>query len=194
VRLFVVARHAHTILNVERRVNGDPTVDVPLTQEGREEAHRLGDEVANVPLDACVHTRFPRTQETARIALQGRKVPLETEPLLDDIDIGELEGESIDEYRRFKRDLGRKKPFPGGESLDAAALRYARGFRNLLARDWQSVLVVCHEIPLRYALNGTAGADALDGPPFHDIANARPYLFDEDALERAAERIEKLAS
>ena len=74
MRLFVVARHAHTVLNVERRVNGDPTVDVPLTQEGREEAHRLGDQVANIPLDACIHTRFPRTAETARIALQGRKV------------------------------------------------------------------------------------------------------------------------
>src|SRR5207253_2569376 len=83
----------------------------------------LGAEVANVPLELCVHTRFGRTKDTARVALEGRDVPFETEPLLDDIDIGDLEGWSIEDYRRVKRELGRKRPFPGGESLDAAALR-----------------------------------------------------------------------
>jgi hypothetical protein len=51
--------------------------------------------------------------------------------------------------------------------------------------------VVCHEIPLRYALNAAAGSDDLDAPT-HDVANATPYLFDESSLERAAARIEAL--
>ena len=55
------------------------------------------------------------------------------------------------------------------------------------------VLVVCHEIPVRYALNAAAGSDALDGPPFHDLPNAIPFAFDGAALGRAAERIEQLA-
>jgi broad specificity phosphatase PhoE len=193
VRLFVVARHAHSVLNLQRRVNGDPTVDVPLTDLGREEARRLGAQVANVQLDACVHTRFPRTLETARIALEGRDVPFHVESQLDDVKIGDLEGEPIEAYRKVKRELGRKKPFPGGESLDDAALRYARAYCELLARPWRVVLVVCHEIPLRYALNALAGADSLDGPPFHDLPNAAPYLFDEPTLERAAARIQALA-
>jgi broad specificity phosphatase PhoE len=193
-RLFVVARHGHSLLNLQRRVNGDPSVDVPLTDLGREEARRLGSQVANVALDVCVHTRFPRTLETARIALEGRDVPFEVEPLLDDIDLGDLEGYTIEDYRRVKRDLGRTKPFPGGESLDAAALRYAQAYRKLLARDEQHVFVVCHEIPVRYALNAAAGGAALDGPPFHDLPNAVPYLFDAPTLGRAADRIEELAS
>jgi broad specificity phosphatase PhoE len=193
LRLVVLARHANSVLNLERRVNGDPAVAVPLTELGREEARRLGAQIANLPLEACVHTRFPRTLETARIALDGRDVPFETEPLLDDIDVGDLEGAPIDDYRRAKRELGRKKPFPGGESLDDAARRYARAYRRLLAGDRRSLLVVCHEIPVRYALNGAAGAEDLDGPPFHDLPNATPYLFDEAALERAAARIEQLA-
>jgi hypothetical protein len=53
------------------------------------------------------------------------------------------------------------------------------------------VLVVCHEIPIRYALNAAGGSDSLDGP-VHDIPNAVPYCFDEDALERAAVGIERL--
>ena len=53
--------------------------------------------MANIPLDACVHTRFPRTRETAEIALGERvDVPLVVEPLLDDIDIGDLEGEPLE--------------------------------------------------------------------------------------------------
>src|SRR5690349_16898098 len=115
--LVVVARHAHSELNQEGRVNGDPSVDVPLTPLGREQAQRLATQLASLPLDLCIHTRFPRTRETAAIALAGRDVPLEVEPDLDDVKIGELEGESIDRYREVKRTLNRHDPFPGGESL-----------------------------------------------------------------------------
>jgi probable phosphoglycerate mutase len=192
MRLFVIARHAHSTLNLERRINGDPTVPVPLTEEGEEEARQLGIQVANLPLDACVHTRFPRTRETAAIALNGRDVPVRVEPLLDDIDVGDLEGRTIDDYRAWKRAHTRSDAFPGGESLDDAARRYVRGFRNLLEEPGRIVLVVCHEIPLRYALNAAGGSDQLDGP-VHALGNATPYLFDEPALVRAAERIAELA-
>jgi probable phosphoglycerate mutase len=192
LRLFVLARHGESTLNLERRVNGDPSVPVALTERGREEAQRLGEQVAHLPLDACVHTRFPRTRETAAIALTGRdEVPFQVEPLLDDIDIGDLEGEPLETYREWKDGRGRDEAFPGGESLDDAARRYARGFRALLDTEWRSVLVVCHEIPVRYALNGAAGSDSLDGPA-HEIANAVPYLLDEEGLRRAVAGIERL--
>jgi broad specificity phosphatase PhoE len=191
MRLFVIARHAHSTLNLERRINGDPAVPVPLTEQGEEEARQLGIQVANLPLDACVHTRFPRTRETAAIALNGRDVPVRVEPLLDDIDVGDLEGRTIDDYRAWKRAHTRSDAFPGGESLDDAARRYVRGFRNLLEEPGRIVLVVCHEIPLRYALNAAGGSDQLDGP-VHALGNATPYLFDKPALVRAAERIAEL--
>ena len=192
MRLFVVARHAQSTLNFERRVNGDPSVPVPLTEEGREEARQLGVQVANIPFDACVHTRFGRTRDTAAIALAGRGVPFTVEPLLDDIDVGHLDGQPIEEYRAWKHGHPRSVPFPGGESLDEAAGRYARGWRAVLEAPYRLVFVVCHEIPLRYALNGAAGSAELDGP-VRQLKNARPYLFDEAALVRAAATIERLA-
>jgi probable phosphoglycerate mutase len=191
--LVVLARHAHSQLNVEGRINGDPAVPVRLTEEGEAEARTLGLELANVPLDACLHTRFGRTRETAVLALAGREVPTEVEPLFDDIDVGELEGQTVEEYRAWKEQHTRADPFPGGESLDDAARRYARGCRKLLARGPSSVLVVCHEIPIRYALNAAGGSVELDGPA-HAIPNATPFLFDEQSLARAAERIEILSS
>lgn len=192
MRLFVLVRHGESVLNVERRVNGDPTREVPLTERGQEEARRLGEQVANIPLDVCVHTRFPRTHETAEIALGERvDVPLVVEPLLDDIDIGDLEGEELETYRAWKHGHTRDVPFPGGESLDDAARRYAAAFRGLIESTHGGVLVVCHEIPIRYALNGAAGSDSLDGPA-HEVSNAVPYLFDEGALARAVEGIERI--
>ena len=176
---------------MSRHVNGDPTVPVGLTEKGRGQARALGEQTAHLELDACVVTRFPRTHETAAIALEGREVPTIEEPLLDDIDVGDLEGKTIDDYRTWKRAHIRADAFPGGESLDDAARRYAHAFRNLLALPHDRVLVVCHEIPVRYALNGASGSDQLDGP-VHDLLNAVPYLFDGPGLERAVAGIERL--
>jgi broad specificity phosphatase PhoE len=179
------------VLNLEQRVNGDPSRRVDLTENGREEARQLGTQVANIPLDVCVHTRFPRTRETAELALLDRNVPLVVEPLLDDIDVGDFDGAPLEEYRAWKHGHPRHVPFPGGESLDDAARRYAAGLRTLLARPESRLLVVCHEIPLRYALNGALGSDSLDGPA-HELVNAVPYLFDEARLERAVQGIERI--
>lgn len=192
MRLFIIARHAESALNELSLVNGDPSVLVKLTARGVEEAAHLGLQVANLPLDACFHTRFSRTKETAEIALAGRDVHFYEEPLLDDIDVGELEGMPIEDYRAWKRAHTRDDPFPGGESMNDAARRYAEGFTRLLAAPHEHVLIVCHEIPLRYALNGAAWSDQLDGP-VRNLENARPFLFAEEALARAAKRIAELA-
>jgi broad specificity phosphatase PhoE len=191
VNLYVLTRHGESTLNFENRINGDFSVPVALTEKGREEARLLGQQVAHVRLELCLHTRFGRTRETAEIALAGREVPFEVEPLLDDIDVGELEGKTIEDYRAWKREHERSDDFPGGESLDDAAKRYALAFRKLLDRPESSVLVVTHEIPVRYALNAAAGSDDLDGPA-HQLGNATPYLFDEEALAQAVAGIERL--
>lgn len=192
MELYVLSRHGESTLNFENRINGDPAVPVALTEKGREEARLLGQQFAHIRLDVCICTRFTRTRETAEIALRGRDIPIEVEPLLDDIDVGDLEGARLEDYRAWKREHTRRDPFPGGESLDTAALRYAQAFRKLLKRPQKSVLVVTHEIPLRYALNAADGSDDLDGPA-HQLPNAMPYLFDGEALGRAVEGIERLA-
>ncbi len=193
MRLLVVARHGESELNEQRRVNGDPKIPVHLSERGAEEAQLLGEQLAQLPLAAGIHTRFARTRETAEIALAGRDVPLIEEPRLDDIDVGELEGRTIDDYRVWKRSHSRDDPFPGGESLNDAARRYANAYQALLGSEESPLLVICHEIPLRYLVNTAAGSDALDRPVFK-IANARPYFFSHDSVRRAAGLIRTLAA
>ncbi|MBA2475440.1 MAG: histidine phosphatase family protein [Actinobacteria bacterium] len=191
MRLFVIARHGQSTLNVEERVNGDPSLEIALTERGEEEARRLGLELAHIPIDRCVCTRFPRTRQTAELALAGRSLVPEVEPLLDDVRVGELEGGTLAEYRAWKQGRARDEPFPGGESLNDAARRYAGALERLLGGGGTTVLVICHEIPLRYTVNAAAGSDVLDRPA-RSMANATPYLFSEDALARAAARIVEL--
>ena len=192
MRVFVLVRHGQSELNATQRINGDPAVRVVLTAQGEAEAQALSVQLTGVGIDLCVHTRFGRTRQTAEIALAGRDVPFEVEPLLDDIDVGDLEGDTIEAYRAWKREHTRADAFPGGESLDAAALRYVAAYDRLLARSEQRILVVCHEIPLRYAVNAAGGSDELDGPA-HEIRNCVPHLFDEQGLARATARIRALA-
>ncbi len=110
---------------------------------------------------------------------------------LGDIRVGELDGGTLADYRAATAHGDRNRRFPGGESLNEAARRYAESFERLLSRAEAVTLVVSHEYPVRYAVNA-AGDGELDAP-LHDVPNATPYLFDETGLARAAARIRELA-
>lgn len=192
MRLFVFARHGQSLFNIDQVVNGDPALDRGLSEQGIEEAERLAGQLAALPIDLLAVSPFPRALQTANIALAGRDVPHLVDEELGDVRIGDLEGQSLDAYRAAPAHSNRKERFPGGESLDEAALRYAGAFERLLAHDAAVMLVVCHEIPVRYLANAAAGSSDLNGP-LRFVANAAPYLFDVTSLRRGAERMRQLA-
>ena len=185
-------RHGRSVLNVAGVVNGDPALDRGLAEDGVEQAERLAGQIANVAIDLLVVSPFPRAMQTAELALGGRTVPTEVDVDLGDVRIGELEGKTLDDYRHSAPHHDRDVAFPGGESLNDAARRYAAAYARICDRGEATTLVVCHEIPVRYAVNAAGGSADLDRP-LHDVANATPYLFDEPALLRAALRIAELA-
>jgi probable phosphoglycerate mutase len=193
MRLALLLRHGQSVFNVDGVVNGDPALDRGLSPVGFEEGERLSRQIVAVEIDLCVVSEFLRARQTADLALSGRDVPRLVDSELDDVRIGELEGKTLAEYRAWKRTHSRDDRFPGGESLNDAARRYATALERLVGRTEDTILVVCHEIPVRYAVNGAAGSDSLDGP-LHDVANATPYLFDEAGLRRAVDRMRALAS
>jgi broad specificity phosphatase PhoE len=194
VRLLLLARHGQSLLNVDGVVNGDPARDRGLSPLGVEECRGLATQIAALAIDACIVSTFRRARETAELALAARAdtVPTATDPDLDDIRIGDLEGRTLADYRAWKHGHSRDEPFPGGESLNASARRYADAYERLLARPEDTILCVCHEVPVRYAVNAAAGSSELDSP-LHDVANATPYLFDASGLRRAINRIRELA-
>jgi probable phosphoglycerate mutase len=193
MRTFLLARHGQSQLNLAGVVNADPGRDPGLSPVGESEARQLGCQLAALEIELVVTSRFPRAQQTAGLALATRNVPHVIVPDLDDVKIGELEGKTIADYRAWKHGRSRTEPFPGGESLDDAARRYAGAYRSLVERPESTVLVICHEIPVRYAINAAADSRQLDAP-VHDVPNAVPYLFGEPQLAAASERIVELAA
>jgi probable phosphoglycerate mutase len=194
VRILLLTRHGQSLFNVEGIVNGDPALDSGLSPLGARQAAHLEGQLAALAIDLCVTSEFPRAKETARLALGERAeaTAMVVDAGLNDVQIGELEGESLDAYHAWKRAHTAATAFPGGESLGDAARRYAGAFERLLARPEETVLCVCHEIPVRYAVNAAHGSDQLDGP-IHDVANATPYVFDAAGLGRAVPRLRELA-
>jgi broad specificity phosphatase PhoE len=193
MRLFVLARHGQSVLNVRRIVNGDPHRVAGLTPRGEEEARLLGEQIRHLQITVAICTRFGRTRHTAEIALEGRDIPIVVEPALDDIDVGALDGHSVKEFRLWKRGHRWSESFPDGESLCHAVRRYAEGFRSLLRRTDPATLVVCHAAPIRYLLDSAIGLTPLEDSR-RVVANAVPYFFDEETLAYAADRLHELVA
>jgi probable phosphoglycerate mutase len=189
----ILARHGESEYSVRGAANGDPTVVVALTDEGRAQARRLGEALAGEPVDLAVVTEFQRTRETAELALAGRDVPLVVVPALNDIRLGSFEGCQLDEYRSWARSCDPDVEGPGGaESRAAVARRYVQGFRTVLARPEETILVVAHGLPIRYILNAAAGRSP---EPFVEMVEyAAPHRFERAELEAAVDLLARWAA
>jgi 2,3-bisphosphoglycerate-dependent phosphoglycerate mutase len=166
---------------------------VGLTPRGRDEARRLGQELRGRQLDLCVTSAFQRTRETADIALEGRDVPRAVDPRLNDPLIGRFEGADIDEYRAWASGSpSSAAPEGGGESRLAIVERYARAFRDLLDRPENTILVVCHSLPVSYVLGAREGRAPGVRMPLAD--HAHPYPFTAEELDAATSLLEQWAA
>jgi len=188
----ILARHGESEFSLAGTVNGDPGIACPLTPRGEDQARRLGELLADTPLDLCVTSEFERVRQTADVALAGRAVPRAILPELNDVRFGRFEGGTLADYRAW---AGANEPTleapGGGESRAATVSRYVRGYRQLLARPEQTVLVVTHGLPIRYVLNALAGSDPT--PLVEQVAYAEPHRFTAAELKTAVDRLDNWA-
>ena len=144
-------RHGESEYSAKMLVNGDPSVAVALTEEGREQAEQLRD--------------------------------------LNDPFYGAFEGKALADYRKWAGTHGPLDVPPGdGETRAVIAQRYARGFRWLLGRPEETVLVVCHSLPIAFALAAADGRRPSARMPL--VTPAEPHVLYEPSLREAVERIE----
>jgi len=192
MRLLVFARHAESVANVAHVIDSDPAHPAALTRRGRVQACKLGAQLANLEIDIAFCTRFLRTRQTIDVALRGRPIPVLVEPRLDEVQAGVFDGAPIQSYWAWKERHAPSERFPHGESLDETVRRYVDALQCLLARSEAVTLIVAHELALRYMATAAA-ANASPSTAQSSIANAVPYLFDENALRRAADCLDVLA-
>jgi broad specificity phosphatase PhoE len=189
VETVILARHGESELSAAGLVNGDPAEPRGLTEIGREQARRLGERLAEEPIDLCVTSEFVRVRQTADLALAGRDIPRLVVAELNDVRFGEYEGRPFDEYRAWAQERDPSEAPPRGESRAEVAARYVRGFRRVLERPERSILVVAHGLPLRYTLLALEDLDPT--PIVEQVPLAEPYRLTRAELERATARLER---
>lgn len=167
-----------------------------MTAAGRGQARALGAALADEPLDLVAATEFQRVRETVELAVGERRLPVLVVPELNDPRYGDFEGGSLDAYREWAWGRGPLEAPPAsaeqrGEHRGDLAARYAAGFRTLLERPEDAILVVAHSLPLRYVLDATDGR-----PPAAKVGMveyATPYRLARAELEAALAVLEQWA-
>src|SRR5712692_8026863 len=89
-RIYLV-RHGATVLSAEDAFAGE--TDVALSEEGREQAHRLSERLAREPIAAFYASPMSRTMETARILAEPHRLEVLSRDGLREISHGRWEGD-----------------------------------------------------------------------------------------------------
>jgi probable phosphoglycerate mutase len=137
------ARHGRTNYNDLRLCNADPSVDVHLTPQGKEQAKALANSLKGAPIERIFVSELKRTRQTAEIVNMLHKVPVEITPLLNDHRSG-FEGKPFPLLREAL-DAAENQwtaHFNDGESIEDMKKRVARFIDELKTRPYSTVLVV----------------------------------------------------
>lgn len=190
MREAILARHGESELSIRGLMNGDPAVACGLTDAGREQARRLGDRLRDTRIDLFVTSGFQRARETAEEALRGRDVPELVVPDLGDPRYGDYEGRHLDDYRAWATAASSSdRPGESGETRQEIVARYARGYRTVLARPEETILLVAHSLPVGYMLAAREGRGPEAKAPVAEYAV--PYRFSAAELEHGIELLEE---
>jgi broad specificity phosphatase PhoE len=196
-RIFLV-RHGATVLTAEDRFAG--ATDVPLSDEGREQAARLAARLGGEKMAAVYASPMGRTMETARIIAGPQKLHVTPREGLREISHGHWEQMTRHEVEeKFPGEAAAwdKDPYTfapeGGESGLAVTARALPALLDIVrAHPGANVLVVSHKGTIRLLLSSLLGFDprryrdnldqnpcALNIVDFKDPVRARLTLFND---------------
>lgn len=196
-RLYLI-RHGATQLTAEDRFSG--AANVYLSEEGRAQAERLAQRLADDNIAAVYTSPLDRTMETAVILARPHGLDSIARDGLREISHGhwegmarkEVEARFPDEYISWETDPFTFAP-EGGESGISVLARALPVIREIVVahRD-KNVVVVSHKATIRLVLSSLLGFDGrgyrdrLDQAPaclnildFRDTVHARLMLFND---------------
>lgn len=158
MRLYFI-RHGQTDWNLTGRIQG--SLDIPLNENGRNQAERLTKAMKERPVTAVFSSPMKRAAETARwvaeSASSDEKVPVIYVKELSEISYGDWEGQTMEEilenhgeeYEKWWKDPENGAP-PGGESMVQIMERCKTAWEKILKEAKGDVAVVSHGAVLEY--------------------------------------------
>lgn len=160
---ILLVRHGETEWTADDRFNG--RTDIQLSESGRIQARNLGIALRYDDIAVCVVTPLQRSQETARLALEGRNVAVINKPDLIESDFGEWEGLSRREikekypleWERWNADPAGYAPTRGENGYQVAA-RAIPALNEIVAHyTGKTVLIIAHNTVNRILLAHALG-------------------------------------
>ena len=184
-------RHGQSVYNLENRFTG--WVDVPLSNNGIEEAKKAAILLKDFKIDIAYTSKLKRAIDTLQIILDSRKtdpIPVIENETLNERNYGDLQGlnkaEVAKQYGDEKVLVWRRSydvTPPGGESLKDTAARAIPYFRSVICADLShgsNVLVVAHGNSLRAIVKDLEGIS--DDDIMHlNIDTGKIYFYRLDA-------------
>lgn len=168
LRRLVLVRHGETAGQSSIRYYG--ATDVPLSEEGRAQAHARRLEIPDDSIDAVWSSTLCRAWESARIIAPTHPVHLERD--FREVHFGRWEGLTREEIEALDPEIAARwdarKPdfaYPEGERVADFRRRIERGCDRLRASGVESVLVVAHKGVVRTLLELVAGHTLEPGDP-----------------------------
>lgn len=184
---FYFVRHGESEANAARRFAG--RTDSPLTQRGREQAEAVAEVLAKTPFDRIVSSPLSRCRDTALLIARRHQLPVDLEPDLVEIDVGEKTGSPFDEVSGLPewRDDG-FVAWPRGETLDQVLSRAHRVITRIAAESaGERVLVVGHGGVTRILMSHFLGLlPRLDRSP---ATNTNLSIVVSDGVTHRVERL-----
>jgi len=189
--ILCLIRHGESLWNKENRFTG--WVDVPLTDNGREQAKRAGEilKSLNIKFDIAYTSLLSRSIETLEIIIRtlGDNIPVIKDISLNERHYGDLQGLNKDKvaeiYGKEQVKLWRRslkvKP-PNGESLEDTQKRTIPFFERAIMGDLElnkNVLVVAHGNSLRSIVSYIENLNEEQILNL-EIEPATPILYDYD--------------
>ena len=150
--MLYIMRHGRTDWNVRQKLQG--RTDIPLNDEGRAMAEKAREEYRETPLDLCYCSPLSRAEETARIVLSGRDIPIIRDDRLREMSFGAFEG--IENYftdpdfplsALFQKPEAYTASVGGAESFEELFARTGAFLKEVvdpLMRQGKNVLIVGH--------------------------------------------------
>ncbi len=153
---LVLTRHAVTPQTGPMLSGRTPGID--LSDTGRDQARRLGERLAGLPVAAVYASPIERTTQTAEAVAGHHGMPVRPLPGVIEADYGEWTGGQIAElaktdlWKTVQRSPSRAR-FPNGESLTEMQVRMVAALEAVVAdHPGELIVVVSHADPIKAAI------------------------------------------
>lgn len=158
MKRILLIRHGQTDWNAEGRWQGH--LEVPLNEEGRQQAEALANYLGDHPITAIYSSDLGRARQTAEPLATRLKLPIKRDPRWRELNLGLFQGLTLNEINSKYSDESRQMRenyldfvVSQGESRRAMMERAYQAFREIADREiGPEIAVVSHGGTIRVLL------------------------------------------